>query len=51
MYGVPTGIFAMGPKHAQECLGRGFQFVDLGSAAGFMIQGAANALDQAGWKQ
>ena len=48
--GVPAGIFAMGLNHARECLERGFQFVALGSAAGFLIQGAANALERVGWK-
>jgi len=47
--GVPAGIFAMGLAHAQECLERGFQFVALGSAAGFMMQGARNVLGQVGW--
>jgi len=49
--GVPAGIFAMGLEHARECLERGFQFVALGTAAGFMIQGAANALEGVGWKR
>ena len=30
---------------------RPFQFVALGTAAGFMIQGATNALRQVGWKR
>jgi 2-dehydro-3-deoxyglucarate aldolase len=49
--GVPAGIFAMGLDHARECLERGFQFVALGTAAGFLMQGAANALEWVGWKR
>lgn len=48
---MPAGIFALSPDHARECLDRGFQFVALGSAAGFMIQGAASALERAGWRR
>jgi 2-keto-3-deoxy-L-rhamnonate aldolase RhmA len=49
--GTPAGIFAMGTAHARECLDKGFQFVALGTAAGFMTQGAANALEQVGWRR
>jgi len=49
--GGPAGIFAVGPDHARECLERGFQFVALGSATEFLVQGAASALERVGWRR
>jgi len=45
--GKPAGIFAGSPEYAKVCFAQGFKFASVGTDTGFLMDRAAQALEQA----